>query len=217
VVPYLRAVRLGIHRVGTVDLVEEAKGRLMKGWHFIKGDRLRDGTKLEVGKWLKHSGKLVMCESGYHASKRLIDALQYAPGDTICRVEVRGTIIHDSDKMVASERRCLWAIDGKDVLRRSTRLCALDVIDKWDAPEIVRRYLETGDESIRADARAAAWAAGAARSAGVAAWAAAIAGGDAGWAAARAAGAAWAAGAARDKQNRRLTAMVMAEWKRKDD
>ena len=45
------------------------------------------------------------------------------------------------------------------MLREFARWCALSVIDKWDAPEIVRRYLETGDESIRAAAIAAASAA----------------------------------------------------------
>ena len=83
---------------------------------------------------------------------------------------------------------CLWALratpEQQGALRDRfshtlTRRYALAVIHLWDAPDVVRRYLETGDESIRDAARAAArdaaWAA---------AWAATR---DAAWAAARAA------------------------------
>jgi hypothetical protein len=37
---------------------------------------------------------------GLHASVRISDALQFAPGPTICRVECSGKIIHESDKFV---------------------------------------------------------------------------------------------------------------------
>ena len=52
---------------------------------------------------------------------------------------------------------CLRASDAsEDQIRHFSRLCALDVIHLWDAPEVVRRYLETGDESLRQEARDAA-------------------------------------------------------------
>jgi hypothetical protein len=51
--------------------------------------------------------------------------------------------------------RCLPEHDEK--WRLFTRQCALDVIDLWDAPAVVRQYLETGDESLRASAWDAAW------------------------------------------------------------
>ena len=58
---------------------------------------------------------------------------------------------------------CLRASDAsEDQIRHFSRLCALDVIHLWDAPEVVRRYLETGDESLRQEARDAAEAAEAA-------------------------------------------------------
>ena len=60
----------------------------MKAWHFV-GEMLRDGRPVPPdGEWLVHDGKLVMCESGYHASEQLLDALYYAPGSIICRVEM---------------------------------------------------------------------------------------------------------------------------------
>ena len=155
-------------------------------WHFV-GATLRDGRPIPAdGETLKHRGKLLPCERGLHASDRLIDALQYAPGWTLCRVRMGGTIKRETDKLVARERTILWRIDATDVLRAFACKCALDVAHLWDMPPIVRKYLETGDESIRAAARDAARAA---------AW-------DAAW------DAAWAA--ARDAQNTALTETVMA-------
>jgi hypothetical protein len=57
------------------------------------------------------------------------------------------------------------------------RKCASDVLHQWEAPDIVKKYLETGDESIMEDARSAALSA--ARSAAMsasrsAAWSAAM-------------------------------------------
>ena len=202
----------------------------MKAWHFVNST-LRDGQPIPAdGVTLHHDGGLKMCRAGFHASKRIINALAYSPGNTICRVEVGGEIIHDDDKMVARERTILWRVDAEDLLRDFARRCAIDVLPLWDAPEIVVQYLKTGDESLRAAARAAAW--GAARDAAWgatrddardaawgAAWGAAWAAAwgatrddarDAAWAAAGDAAwdAAWAA--AWDKQNRRLTSMVIA-------
>jgi hypothetical protein len=175
----------------------------MKAWHFV-GETLRDGRPVPAdGEWLKHDGELEMCKSGLHASVRLIDALKYAPGATICRVELDGEIVEDDDKVVAMRRRIVWRVDGDGLLREFARWCALQVIHLWNAPDVVREYLETGNEDLRDAAGAAAWdaagaaAGGAARdAAGAAAWDAA---GDAAWAAAW--GAAWdaawgAAGAA---------------------
>jgi hypothetical protein len=170
-------------------------------WHFV-GATLRDGKPIPAdGEWLKHEGDVIMCATGLHASRRLIDALQYAPGSTICRVAVRGIEDeHTDDKLVARERVILWRVENADdILRAFARKAALSVIHLWDAPDVVRQYLETGDESLRAAARAAAWAAAwdAARAAAwdaarAAAWDAAWdAARDAAWAAARAA--AWAA------------------------
>ena len=168
---------------------------MIKAWHFTR-ITLRDGSPLPAdGETLVHEGELVMCESGLHASKRIIDALVYAPGHIIHRVECGGEILQLDDKLVCTERTILWRIDGDEVLRKFARLCALDVIHLWDAPQIVIDYLKTGDESKRRAARDAAWDA---------AWATAGSGaGSAAWAVAGdARDAAWAA------QNKRLTRMV---------
>ena len=131
-------------------------------WHFTDGMKLRDGRPLVVGETLKHDGPLVPCESGLHASIRPIDALRYAPGSTISRVECGGeTIEHGNpvDKFVCRERRVIWTADADTTLRAFARRCASDVLHLWAAPDIVKEYLTTGDESKRAAARAAAMAA----------------------------------------------------------
>lgn len=176
-------------------------------WHFV-GATLRDGRAIPPdGEVLIHKGPLVICESGMHASERLIDALQYAPGNTLCRVRMSGKAVRQDDKLATTERTILWRIDATDVLRAFARRCALDVAHLWEMPPVVRQYLETGDESLRAAVWAAAWDARAA--ARTVTW-------DAARTAARAAewDAAWAARDARAAvmaaQNTILTAMVYA-------
>lgn len=184
-------------------------------WHWV-GGTLRNGSPVpEDGETLVHDGPVTMCRSGLHASRRIIDALKFAPGGTVCRVEVAGIVEEQDDKLVCRERTILWRVDAEDLLRDFARRCALDVIDLWDAPEVVREYLETGDESLREGAwyaargtgRSDAARAAARRAARDAVWGFAwLAAGEAAWYAARGA----ASDAARDRQNRRLTAMVSA-------
>ena len=190
----------------------------MRAWHFtVRTDSMRDGTPWKVGELETYDGKIELCASGLHASIDPMDALSYAPGTIIRRVECGGDVIKSDDKLVCTERMALWSYDATPILRHFARLCALDVIHLWEPPPIVVRYLRTGDESISAAASAAAWddAGDAARAAGAAArdarddaaWAAGAAAGYAAWAAAW--DAAWAArDAARDAQSRRLGRML---------
>ena len=127
-------------------------------WHWT-GDTLRDGRPIPaVGEWLTHEGPIRICNSGLHASERLIDALSFSPGHMLHRVTVRGIEGRDSDKLVARERRIDWSMDCEGLLRVFARRCALDSLHLWpDVPVIVREYLETGREDIREAAWAAAW------------------------------------------------------------
>jgi hypothetical protein len=82
------------------------------------------------------------------------------------------------DKWVSGARRIVRRIDAEPVLLAFARWCAVRVAHRWDAPEIVLRYLRTGDESILAAARDAAMAAtrdASMAAARAAAWAAAMA------------------------------------------
>jgi hypothetical protein len=131
----------------------------MRAWHFV-GEKLRDGRPVPAdGEWLEHEGPLVMCRSGLHAGERAWYALHYASGPVLCLVELDGEMIEGEDKVVARRRKIIVRRDITDLLRRFAREEALRVTHLWDCPEVVRRYLETGDESLRDAARDAAWAA----------------------------------------------------------
>jgi hypothetical protein len=181
----------------------------VRAYHFV-AEKLRDGRPIPAdGEWLEHDGLVVMCESGLHASRHPADALEYAPGTTLCLVDVEGVVAEGEDKLVARRRRIVARVDATALLRGYARWCALRVAHLWDAPAVVREYLETGREEIREEAAAAAAeeaetaaveAAVMATAAKAAAWAAGAA-----WAAwaAGAAGAAWAAGAAGEKRAQR--------------
>jgi hypothetical protein len=180
------------------------------GWHWLSDDGLttahvaRDGRArkriaVEPGQTLRARGTIRPCTNGLHASKRALDALQYAPGARIQRVRLSGTIVEEDDKAAASARTCLWVADATTVLHEFACWCAEQALLRerergkepdprsWAAIEAKRRWLrkEITDKELDA-ARAAAW---------VAAWAAA-------WDAARA--------AARDAQNQQLHDMLMA-------
>ena len=130
----------------------------MKAWHFV-GDRLRDGRPIPTdGVTLVHEGPVVPCKSGLHASYQPFDALQYAPGATLCLVECGGTILehgHPTDKIACSERTIIVRMDATPLLRWYACQQALKTVHLWDPPQVVLDYLMTGDERIRR----AAWVA----------------------------------------------------------
>ena len=168
------------------------------GWWFCDESRklkYGDNRVATVGETHVADGEPELCKNGLHASVNALDACGYGRGATAFRVELKGNIKAGADKVVAKSRTYLAVIDAEPILRAFSRRVALDVIHLWDAPQVVREYLETGDESKKAAAwdaaRAAAWdaawdaARAAARAAAsAAAWAAAW---DAAWDAARAA------------------------------
>ena len=163
-------------------------------YHFT-GKKLRDEKPIPpIGEWLVFDGTPLPCECGYHASPDPFDALQYAPGSLCHQVKLGGVIVPHGrpvNKYAAQRRMIVASIDVTAIIGLFARRVALDVIHLWDAPPVVREFLETGDKSKRAAARDAAWAA-----AGAAVWAAArAAAGDAARAASGAAvwAAAWAA------------------------
>lgn len=179
---------------------------MVNAWHFTAEPlTLRDGTPFALNEPLPAIENPVPCERGYHASLTVYDALTYAPGPHLYRVTLGGTIVSDGDpvdKYVASERTATAYVNATPLIRSFTRQCALDVIHLWNPPDVVRQFLLTGDERLRAAAWDASWASWAAWFAwdaaawDAAAWAARAAAWAA-WAAAWDAAAAWAARAAR--------------------
>ena len=89
-------------------------------WHFANNDlRLGydDGREIVAGESLRVEGAPVLCETGLHGSIRLLDALQYAPGHMLCRVELSDGIIEGDNKAVARERKTLWIFNAENALR----------------------------------------------------------------------------------------------------
>ena len=184
-----------------------------RGWHFLD-EKLRAHSGSEdawrVGEVREMDGPVALCERGYHASARPLDALNFCfvAQPRLCRVALSGEIVVGDDKMVATRRRLLWALTVKQterVLHGFACRVAEDALNaerkagrepderSWAAIEAKRRWLrgEISDKEL-----AAAWAA-----AGAAAWdAAGAAAWDAAWDAARA--------AARAKYNRWLDSMI---------
>ena len=125
-------------------------------YHFV-GATLRDGRPIPPdGEWLEHDGKVVMCHSGLHASRHPFDTLQFAPGSTLCLVECEDIVTEHDDKLVCRRRRIVARIDATDLLWRAAREYAQAVLHLWDAPQVVKDFLASGDESLSAAARAAA-------------------------------------------------------------
>jgi len=193
----------------------------MLAWHFLSEDKrlgYGDGRLVEVGETLECEGELALCSNGMHGSARLIDALRYASGPIVCRVEIDGDVIEGKYKLCGRRRTVLWMVDATQILHEFACRCAEDALALVERPDersvaaidAKRAWLDgkITDEEM-ASASDAAWAA-----AEAAAWDDARAARAAAWSASRAAslaaaGAACAAWAARAKQNERLTAMVM--------
>ena len=160
-----------------------------RAWHFT-GVALRDGRPIPaVGEWLVHNGEVVICNSGLHASERLLDALRYAPGLTLHRVTCEDVVGEQEDKLVCRRRR----IDSSCVvpMRAVVRLAIESAcLAAWCAGLYLPDLLVALEACDRED-----WDAAAANAAQNATWAAARGAWNA--AGAAAANAAWnAAGAA---------------------
>ncbi len=177
----------------------------IKAWHFVGEDRmLRDGSlKVEPG-YIYSIGddeQVELCNVGVHGSELALDALQYAHGPIVCRVQIWGDVEYGYDKLAGRHREVLWMADATKTLRLFACWCVretplADGRKVWDlltdersrnVVEVVERFVAGNATQEELDAaRGAAW--GAARGAAR----------DAAWGAAR--GAAWGAarGAARD-------------------
>ena len=197
-----------------------------KTYYHFTSDQLRDGRPIPpVGEWLIHEGPLEMCCQGLHASAHPFDALTYAPGPRLHRVELDGEMLQAGDKVCARKRKILKSIDATDLLQKYARRVASDAVEQYwpEAPEVVVHFLKTGEQAAEAGAAAwAAWAAAEARAAQAAqaasAWAAAdaaaraVEAAEAAAVAARAAEAAARAVEAVEAEARAVGAAAWAAW-----
>ena len=167
------------------------------GWHFLAKDRrlqYGDGRQIVKGRTLRVSEDkpLALCKYGLHASPTVIDALSYAPGPILCRVELIGSRLDGDDKSVAYQRRVIAWADADSMLRLWACWCVRRVwhllTDKRSRQAVIiaERYArwqatDAWWASAVAVAGAAAWAAWVAArdAAGAAAWSSWAASGDA--------------------------------------
>ena len=119
--------------------------------------------KVHQGQILRHRGPLELCKRGLHASVMPLDALKYAPGSVVCRVECSGEVIHGEDKLVCSRRRVLWMADASRSFREFTIWCTERAPEEVENPDPRSlRALEakingkTVDEELK-EARLAVW------------------------------------------------------------
>ena len=154
--------------------------KTVQAWHFLPEDRrLRYGGRdlVEAGKTYAAKGPLVLCRNGngngMHASMRAIDALRYARGPIVCRVELSGKILHGYDKLCARKRTVLWMADATMALHEFACREAELALERareaghepdersWKAIAIKRQWMagQASDSELTA-ARSAALAAG---------------------------------------------------------
>ena len=162
----------------------------IKAWHFVADDRMlahQPGLEVAPGYIYSEDGPIVICESGLHGSRKLRDALIYAPGSYLCRVEMWGDVTEYDDKLVARHRHVIAAQDVSAELRLWACWCvrqqwhlltdersrnAIVVAERFAHGEATRGELAAAWAAARDAARAAARSA--ARDAALsAAWAAA--------------------------------------------
>lgn len=115
-----------------------------------------DGRLITIGKTHHKHGEIIICRHGFHASREPYDALRFAPGHMLYKVQLWGDVQEQDDKLCARHRTYLAARDATDMLRRFACRQALTCIDKWNAPQVVRDYLETGSPALRSAAESAA-------------------------------------------------------------
>jgi hypothetical protein len=131
---------------------------MIRAYHFV-GNTLRDGSPIpKNGEWLRVKGEIKICSSGLHASRHVADALQFAPGATLCLVDMSRDIEGQDDKLVARCRRIVARFDATELLRADARASAVSVLKNWKGavPQIVMDWLITGDEQYRSAALSAA-------------------------------------------------------------
>ena len=213
----------------------------MKAWYFAHdSNKLRydDDREIIVGETHTVDVEPILCGQGLHGSIRLVDALGYAPGVILYRVNIAGDIDEGSDKICGRQREYLYGGDITSVLEEFARKQALINIHKISKYcstrdyELIVRWLETGDLSIKSAARSAAssaaesasenttWSAAnsaASSAASSAAWSAASsaassAAWSAAWSAARSTSRSAAEGASYSAANEMLTQMVLSHF-----
>jgi hypothetical protein len=188
-----------------------------KLWKVFKENLKSNNGDIEwkIGEWQKHNGKLEMCCSGFHASKRIIDAMGYTNAEEIALVEVRGDSLKQDDKQCWSEMRLLKVYKWTKKDSVSLAIYAAELVlgnyeKKYPDDKRPREAIEAAKNVLKNDNRknreAAEAAAEAARSAARSAWSAARSAARSAWSAA------WSAEAAAEAARSAARSAWSAAW-----
>src|SRR3990167_5861457 len=71
----------------------------------IPENKTSNGHAWKLNKWYKITNPLDICNVGFHASRNIIDAMNFVPMGWAAKVEVRGESIIQKDKECWSEMR----------------------------------------------------------------------------------------------------------------
>ena len=137
---------------------------MKKGMKSDNGD-----VKWKLGQWQTHKGKLDMCESGFHVSEKIIDAMSFVPMEVLAKVEVKGKSIKQEDKQVWSQMRIVKAYKWTKKDSVSLAIYAAELILPFFEKEYPndnrpRQAIEAAKKVLQNDTpinRRAAWAAAA--------------------------------------------------------
>jgi len=79
-------------------------------WKIFKsGFQSNNGdVKWKIKEWQHQEGEIATCSNGFHASKKIIDAMQYTHVEIIAKVEVKGKSDINSDKEAWSDMRIIY-------------------------------------------------------------------------------------------------------------
>ncbi len=104
-------------------------------WHFLtERGKLRDESPAADPKGIERfAGELRICKAGLHASISALDAVGFAPGAIVRRVECVGDMLREPDKLVCTERRVLWTADAAETLHDFACWCAERALDREEA------------------------------------------------------------------------------------
>ena len=127
----------------------------------------------QIGKWYKEE-KLDMCNSGFHCSSKILDAMSYVKEEILAEVETQGKFESQSDKEVWQEMKIVKAyrwtkkdsialaiFSAESVLKNYEKLYPNDKRPRL-AIEAAKKVLENDTKENRSAARSAesaAWSA----------------------------------------------------------
>ena len=142
-------------------------------WHFLpENKRLRydDDRHIQIGKTYRVRNKepIQLCANGMHASVDILDAIKYAPGPILCKVEMGEDCILGDNKCVSSSRKVISMMDATGLLHEFACKCAERALKKaevtdgrcWKVIKVKRQWRKNlATDKELAAAWGAAWGA----------------------------------------------------------